>query len=308
VALEVAYRPGMSGPVIVGVDARDQSRDAVELGHRLARNLDRKLVLAHVVAPTPPGWGGVEFERVIRQEGRELLERTAASIGDPTVERHILEWPSTAWALHDLAEDIDASLLVVGSAHRGAIGRLLLGSVSHGLVTGAPCPVAVAPVGYRDQASDVFRLVGVAYDGSREADAALDLAITIAQASGAELRLWFVVAPTGWGGATPERYAELTEYMHAWARKHLARGLDRIPPGIRSTSEVLEGDAAHAIAEAALAAQAALLICGSRGYGPLRRVVAGSTARRLLDGTGCPVVLVPRPAEAGDARVRHEAL
>jgi nucleotide-binding universal stress UspA family protein len=295
----------MADAVIAGIDARDQSRDGLALASLLARTLGRPLVLAHVVPSTPPGWGGVEFERVVTQEGRELLDRAAATLDDPTVERHVLEWPSPAWALHDLAEDIDASMLVVGSCHRGTVGRLMLGSVAHGLVTGAPCAVGVAPDGYRERAPRALKLVGVAYDGGPEADEALDFAVRLAGTSGAGLRLWFVVPPTGAGGASPERYAELTRYFHGWGEKRLAIGLDRVPEGIVTSSEVLEGDPAAAIREAA--ADVDLLVCGSRGYGALRRVFAGSTARRLLDGAPCPVVVVPRPAQATHGRVRHEA-
>jgi nucleotide-binding universal stress UspA family protein len=295
----------MPDAVIAGIDAREQSRDGLALASLLARTLARPLVLAHVVPSTPPGWGGVEFEQVVDQEGRELLDRAAATLDDPTVERHVLEWPSPAWALHDLAEDLDASLLVVGSCHRGTVGRLVLGGVAHGLVTGAPCPVGVAPDGYRGRAPRALKLVGVAYDGGPEADEALDFAIRLAAASGAGLRLWFVVEPTGAGGASAERYAELTRYFHDWGEKRLALGLDRVPDGIVTGSEVLEGDPAAAICEAA--ADVDLLVCGSRGYGALRRVLAGSTARRLLDGAPCPVVIVPRPAQVTRGRVRHEA-
>ncbi len=42
-----------------------------------------------------------------------------------------------------MAEEIGADVIVVGSHGRGAIERLLLGSVSEQVVRHAPCPVLV---------------------------------------------------------------------------------------------------------------------------------------------------------------------
>ena len=294
----------MDGPVIVGVDARKRSEDALALAGLLATALGSRLVLAHVVTPTPPGWGGVEFELALKREARELLDRVASRAGVSEVDRQVLEWPSTSWALHKLSRDLDASLVVVGSSHRGTVGRLLLGSVGHGLITGAPCGVAVAPAGFRHRAPGALRQIGVAYDGRPEADEALDLGVRLAGTTGAELRLWLAVAPTEVEGPAPERQAELTHYMHHWAQKRLQRGLARVPDGICASSQLLEGDAVHAIAAAAAALPrpADLVVCGSRGFGPLRSAMAGSVSRRLMDEARCPVVLVPRPVlEAADS-------
>jgi hypothetical protein len=47
-----------------------------------------------------------------------------------------------------LAEREDAGTLVVGSPHRGPVGRALLGSVAHHVLHHAPCEVVVAARGY----------------------------------------------------------------------------------------------------------------------------------------------------------------
>lgn len=44
--------------------------------------------------------------------------------------------------------------------------------------------------------------------------------------------------------------------------------------------------------------RADLLICGSRGYGPLRPVMLGSVTRRVVAKAHCPVVVVPRGSKA----------
>ena len=40
-----------------------------------------------------------------------------------------------------------------------------------------------------------------------------------------------------------------------------------------------------------------LLVCGSRGYGPLGSVLLGGVSRRLIHRAACPVIVVPRGTE-----------
>jgi len=41
-----------------------------------------------------------------------------------------------------------------------------------------------------------------------------------------------------------------------------------------------------------------ILVCGSRGYGPLRAVVLGGVSRRVAAEAHCPVIVLPRGIEA----------
>ena len=41
-----------------------------------------------------------------------------------------------------------------------------------------------------------------------------------------------------------------------------------------------------------------LLVCGSRGYGPLRAVLLGGVSRRVAAEAQCPVIVLPRGVEA----------
>jgi nucleotide-binding universal stress UspA family protein len=43
-----------------------------------------------------------------------------------------------------------------------------------------------------------------------------------------------------------------------------------------------------------LADEVDVLVCGSRGYGPVRRVLLGGVAARLIGRAGMPVTVVPR--------------
>jgi nucleotide-binding universal stress UspA family protein len=183
--------------------------------------------------------------------------------------------------LAEVAEAEQADLVVVGSSRRSTLGRLLPGTTAERLLHDAPCPVAVAPCGY--SGGDIRR-IGVAYDGSPEADAALRAAESFARERSAALTVYCVVeAPSD---AAIER------------ARHLLQGVvDNAPPGIRPEWLLLHGVPAAEIAGRAYGV-VDLLFVGSRGYGPLRRALLGNVSGALVRAAGCPVVVTPRTAIA----------
>jgi nucleotide-binding universal stress UspA family protein len=75
-------------------------------------------------------------------EATAALERTASALGLATVEMTV-ERGTPGPVLCDRAKTLNADVVVVGSRGRGAIRRVLLGSVSTYVVHNAPCPVLV---------------------------------------------------------------------------------------------------------------------------------------------------------------------
>jgi nucleotide-binding universal stress UspA family protein len=65
---------------------------------------------------------------------------------------------------------------------------------------------------------------------------------------------------------------------------------------IAATGRALSGVPGPAIVEACEEAGADLLVAGSRGYGPVRRVLLGSVSTQLVHQAHCPVLVVPRPS------------
>jgi hypothetical protein len=50
-----------------------------------------------------------------------------------------------------------------------------------------------------------------------------------------------------------------------------------------------------------------LLVCGSRGYGPLRAVLLGSVSRVVTSAAACPVIVLPRGVRASLEALLAEA-
>jgi nucleotide-binding universal stress UspA family protein len=212
---------------------------------------------------------------------------------------------SPAEALYGVAEREQAMLLVVGSTHRGALGRVLPGSVGASLLHGAPCGVACAPRDYATRSEHRLRRVGVAFDGSPEAWTALESGIALAERLRAAFTVLAVAEPPAYGYATSLSALTAGEYQtyeQEAKRRALDSAVSRVPADLAVEARLMNGDAGALIAQAS--ADFDLLLLGSRGYGPLRRTLLGSVATEVMDSAECPVLVLPRGAGMDPLRMR----
>lgn len=288
----------MSGKLIIGYDGTPQGDDALALGRLLAQSLGYDAVLVTVV-PFGPGLAGRPDEKVLA-DARERLERVAGErMGGVGVEIDLAANRSPARGLYLLATAHRAQVIVVGSTHRGPIGRVVRGSVGDNLLNGAPCAVAVAPRGYGASEDRRLLRVGVGYDGSEESRAALASAISLAERFHARLAITTVAepAPMGYGAAVAVMSAGDWEAYELEAKeKLLAEALEAVPPELPVDGQVRRGSAIRELVDASRDLD--LLLLGSRGYGPVRRTVLGSTAAGVVDAAHCPVLVLARGAGA----------
>jgi nucleotide-binding universal stress UspA family protein len=293
----------MSMKVVVGVDAREGDQDAVAFARAVMPAAELILVNAYPFDSALSRFLLIGYGNALRDDAETAVREVRARAGVEDARIELVPDSSPARALQHAAEGAHAALLVVASAHRGPIGRTLLGDVSRSVLHGAPCPVAVAPRGW----SGPLRRIGVAFDGSPEAHAALDWAVARAAELGAAVRLRQAVlapaAPTSmalYTGDVTELEDELRERAQAGIDEALA-GLD---PAIDASGEAATGPP-DAVLDL-FATDCDVVVTGSRGWGTLRRVVLGSTSDRLIHHAPCPVVVMPRGAEI-DAHERTRA-
>lgn len=285
--------------VLVGIDSSPQRSDAVAFGCALVRALGGDLHLAHVL----PGAGnariyGADLAGALREAGQEILDSArGAADGGIAVHEHLVQDDSPARALHELAAATGADVLVLGSSHRSRLGRALLGGTAERVAQGSPCAVAVAPKGY--QAPPEMRRIGVAYDAGTEARAALRWAGDVTVALNGTLAILTVAEPLN-VGLYPSAEVMLREDMQASLVAARQRVLDEAvaeaPARAKAHGEILHGSPPKVLAAAA--EDLDLLVLGSRGYGPLNAVLLGGVSHALLRDAPCPVVVLPRGAEA----------
>jgi len=196
-----------------------------------------------------------------------------------------------ASGLEELAVAHDAELLVVGSSHRGPVGRILPGSVGRRLLDGAPCPVAIAPRGFASEPRHI-RAVTVGFDGTEGAVEAVEAAAALALAAGAMLRIVAVVDTFGHAYLGPER----VRVIHA-IREELGERLDAVleivPPDLDCEARLRSGPVTRTLL-GEVAEGVDLLVLGSRSFGPLGSVLIGSVSSELVESSPVPLLIVPR--------------
>ena len=273
--------------IVVGVALADGDAGTLGLARELARITGAPLALVHaypyelLIAVSPPRW-----EQELRAHALERLEELAAplrELSDVTIQTRAN--PSTVRALHEAAEELGASVLVVGASRRGPSG-----GVGDRLLHAAPCAVAIAPRDYAARAAGIRR-IGVAFvDGPEGADA-LAVAAGLATRSGAQVHTYTVIEPSPrQGSVAPPGVRQRVEAM-------LEKVRARVPAEVLAGTQVLEGRAADALAAAS--AELDLLICGSRGYGPVRSMLLGSVSWELAHTAACPLLVIPRAPVPG---------
>jgi nucleotide-binding universal stress UspA family protein len=276
----------MSEPIIAAVDPRRDDRAPAALGALLSRLTGAPLL----VAATYPLDRSVdnlypEYARSLRLDAERALRR----LGGDAETVALPAGGTPAQALHELAERERASLLVIGSSERGQLGRVLPGAVTDRLLHGAPCPVAVTPAGFTATAAP--RTIGVAFTDTPDGRAALDAACALADQAHARVHVFVVAEPLDWlftGTLDGLALADADHARRRRAEETLALALDLA--GDRSGGgEILSGRPAPALAAAS--AHVDLLVCGSRGYGPVRTLMLGSTSHALVRAAACPVLV-----------------
>lgn len=277
--------------LLVGLDGREGGKDALELARVLGGEGSSALVVTVLFAGPWP----MEYELLTDPEAGEaepLFAEARERLAAMEVETRAYGSGSPAAVLTRLAEEEEFDAIVVGSPHRGVIGRVMIGSVANSLLNGASAGVVVAPGGYAGAEHEPPRTIAVGYDGTLESKAALRQAETLAKSSGARIEILTVVrSPVAAPVMVPASY--VPEYPPQ-PKTVMRDALSSVDSSLAADSVRLDGDPASELLRAC-EKDVDLLVVGSRGYGPVARVLLGSVSRQVVQKAPCPVLVARRP-------------
>lgn len=285
----------MNPPVVVGVDGSEAARDAAIWAAREAVSRNCHLLLVHVVRW--PLYAEAYLAHPAAVLGHEPL-REWGEVMVEDVRRQCLAHHSDAVidGLVELGEpaevivrvSVNAALVVIGSTGAGRLSRLFLGSTAAQVLQKCEQPVVVV----REQDDAAGQRVVAGVDTSAASERALSFAYEFAARLRANL-----VAVHAWSDVPldvllRERSVDF-EVMQGHARMVVAQALNRLAqehPDVPTRTVVASERPTDALVEEAEGAE--LLVVGSHGRGPVRRVLLGSVSHAVVQEAPCPVAVV----------------
>ena len=137
--------------IVTAIDLSDESALVVERANAVATRNEAELHVVHVIEPLSLAYGGdipMDFSGV-QDQLQEQAEKQLTSFGErysiPSERLHLMIGRPES-QIHQIAEDISADLIVVGSHGRQGLA-LILGSTANGVLHGAHCDVLAVRVG-----------------------------------------------------------------------------------------------------------------------------------------------------------------
>lgn len=290
----------MPGGIVCGVDDSPAAAEVVAAASLLAEQLAKPLLLVHVIdASLPVAAGTGPFAvyprpmdtEMERRAGELLLERLAHDGDVPSASELRVVSGDAATLLSEIAEEERAELMVVGTRRHSRVSSVLRGSASSAALTHAPCPLLVVPPGSTLQAGPLV----CAVDDSPEASSAFGVATRLARRLERGLVLVQVIAdaPPPATSAVPGGRQQLAAAEQARSEELLAELVAQHGFAAGTAQRIEFGDEADTIRRVADEEDAALIAAGTRRLGALRAAFAGSVARRLMETSERPLLLVP---------------
>lgn len=132
--------------ILVAVDGSEHAHKALEQALILAENMKHpaSLLIVHVnpaISINEPALG-VDLEARIAEEGQHIIEPVARQLsGRDVAYETLLIAGDPVSEICRVARERDCGMIVMGTGGKGMLAEMIVGSVSHGVLKHAECPV-----------------------------------------------------------------------------------------------------------------------------------------------------------------------
>ncbi|WP_433750311.1 universal stress protein [Paenibacillus amylolyticus] len=132
--------------ILVAVDGSDHAHQALEQTLTLAEDMKQpaSLLIVHVnpaISMNEPALG-IDLEARIAEEGQHIIEPVTRQLsGRDVAYETLLIAGDPVHEICRVARERDCEMIVMGTGGKGVLAEMIIGSVSHGVLKHAECPV-----------------------------------------------------------------------------------------------------------------------------------------------------------------------
>ncbi|MES3628992.1 MAG: universal stress protein [Longimonas sp.] len=304
--------------ILVATDFSDTSQNAFKQALLFAERFGATLHVLHVVDNMDASWYGIEdakerataLRKAIKQQAGQMLHEMVPDNPDVEVNTHVsmqLSFDVSA-TIREYAEERGMDLIVIGARGQTDRSPHALGRVASEVIEEAPCPVLTAAetppwVTGREPLDEIVAPVDFsphshqAYLHARHIAAAFDAVLHLVFV--AESRTVPVFSDTGLPGLKQmDMPKEIVENSRA-ALQHMIDHADG--PSVQHEIHIEKGQPAAVVLDFIERKGMDLAVIATRGQSALKRLLLGSTTRRLLRMASCPVMTLRATSTDGDA-------
>ena len=285
--------------IILAFDGSASSKDACEFATVLAKGFNSNVTVAYVLPPITILSGRMKgvYESEVQNKARDQILKIQSQMNRQGVDARIKvlrAGDSIARAIVDFSEGEQADLIVVGTRGFGGLKRMVLGSVSNGLLNEASCPVIVVRGGTSGLGQKLQKIL-VATDGSKNANRAVQTAVSIAKNVGAGITIVHAIymSPSAYGTFTP-MMDQILEGLRSEGERIISEATKIAEEnGVKAGSQLIDNDQnpVSAITSYSKEGRFGLIVMGTRGLSGVRKAFLGSVANGVVHSANCSVLV-----------------
>ncbi|WP_071145259.1 universal stress protein [Bacteroides ihuae] len=143
--------------ILIALDYDETSQKVAEQGFAMAKAMNAKIILLHVVFEQPIYYSSYMYMRELRVDvkddfkkiAQEFLDKTKKNLGDESIET-ILNEGEIAETILNTAKEMEVDIIVMGSHSRKWLENIILGSDAEDVLKKTTIPLFIIPVKKQD--------------------------------------------------------------------------------------------------------------------------------------------------------------
>lgn len=280
--------------IVLAYDDSKYSKAALTEALHWAQAHDSKVTVVHAVYYDSEEFtvSPNRFEQQVRA-GRDACEKVVGECsGEFEVDiNYLIRQGEPHEVIHDIAEELGADLIAMGTYGRRGLRKLVMGSVTASVIPDAPCDVLVVNKPCEDCIGEYHNIL-IPFDNSELSQKAIHRTAGVINSNGAAVTLFYVIP----------RYQEMIGFFNSNAvREQVRHEAEKVVnegekiasnDGINVNTLIEEGHAADKINAVARELGSDLIVLGSHGWRGFDKSILGSTAERVITYSSIPVLIV----------------